>query len=78
MRQEGTNGTRNRDFEEQLRLGSERTTNESYRKTIGLQIIKRAVWISSVLRKIRNWTWWRGRHPPKRKENLVSLLAILA
>jgi hypothetical protein len=39
-RQEGTNGTRNRDFKEQLWLGSERTTGGSYRKTIGLEIVK--------------------------------------
>jgi hypothetical protein len=42
MRQEGTNGSGNRDFEEQLRLGSERTTSGSYRKTIVLEIVKRA------------------------------------
>jgi hypothetical protein len=63
MRQEGTNGTRNRDFEKQLRLGSERTTSGIHKKTIGLEIVKRAVGISSRLRKIRNWTLWRGRPP---------------
>jgi hypothetical protein len=36
MCQEGTNGNRNRDFEEQLRLGSERTTSGIYRKIIRL------------------------------------------
>jgi hypothetical protein len=40
MSQEGTNGTRNRDFEEQLRLGSEGTTSGIYRKTIGLEFVK--------------------------------------
>jgi hypothetical protein len=34
MRQEGTNKTRNRDLEEQLRLGSERTTSGIYMKNI--------------------------------------------
>jgi hypothetical protein len=67
MRQEGANGTRNRDFEEQLRLGSERTSNGRYRRAIRLETVKRAVGISSGLRKIRNWTLWRGRTPPKRK-----------
>jgi hypothetical protein len=60
MRQEGTNGTRNQDFKEQLRLGSERTSSGIYRKAIGLEIVKRAVGISSELRKIRNWILWRG------------------
>jgi hypothetical protein len=65
MCQEDTNGTRNRDFEEQLRLRSERTTSCIYRKTIGLEVMKRAVVISSGLQKIRNATLWRGRPPPK-------------
>jgi hypothetical protein len=43
MRQESTNATRNRDFEKQLRLGSERTNSGSDRKTIALEIVKRAV-----------------------------------
>jgi hypothetical protein len=77
MRQEGTTVTKNRDFEEQLRLGSERTTSGIYKKTIGLEFLKRAVGISSGLRKIRNWTLWWGQPTPKRK-NLVALIALLA
>jgi hypothetical protein len=46
MRQDGTNGIRNRDFEEQLRLGSERTSG-IYRKTIGLEVVKRETAMSS-------------------------------
>jgi hypothetical protein len=60
MRHEGTSGTRNRGFEEQLRLGSERTSSGIYRKTIGLEIVKRAVGISRELWKIKNWILWRG------------------
>jgi hypothetical protein len=52
MHLEGTNGTRNRDFKEQLCLGNERTTSGIYRKTIGLEIVKRAVRISSGMRKV--------------------------
>jgi hypothetical protein len=70
MRQEGTNGTRNRDFEKNLRLESDRATSRIYRKTIGLEIVKRAVGISSGLR--------RGRPPQKQKKNVVALLAMLA
>jgi hypothetical protein len=40
MLQEGTSGTRNRDFKEQLYLGSDRTTTRIYRKTIRLEIVK--------------------------------------
>jgi hypothetical protein len=69
MHLEGTNGTRNRDFKEQLCLGNERTTSRIYRKTIGLEIEKRAVRISSGMRKVTDWTLWRGRPPPKRKRN---------
>jgi hypothetical protein len=74
MLQVGTNGTRNRDFKEQLRLRSERTTNGIYRKTIGLEIVKRAVGISSGLRKIRNWTLWRGSTPSKSEEKPTRLI----
>jgi hypothetical protein len=70
MRLEGTNGTRNRDFKEQLRLENERTTSGIYRTTIGLKIVKRAVRISSGMRKVTDWTLWRGRAPPKRKKKL--------
>jgi hypothetical protein len=40
MRQEGTNGTRNRDIKEQLCLGNERITRGIYRKSTGLEIAK--------------------------------------
>jgi hypothetical protein len=40
MRQEGTNGTRNRDIKEQLHLGNKRTTRGIYRKFTGLEIAK--------------------------------------
>jgi hypothetical protein len=69
MRLEGTNKTRNRDFKEQLRLRNERTTSGIYRKTIGLEILKRAVSISSGMRKVTYWTLWRGLSPPKRRRN---------
>jgi hypothetical protein len=69
MRLEGTNGTRNRDFKEQLGLGNERTSSEKYRKTIGLEIVNRAVRISSGMRKVTDWTLWRSRPPPKREKN---------
>jgi hypothetical protein len=53
---------------QQLRLGNEKTTSMIYRKAIRLEIVKRTLRISSVVRKIRKWTLWRGRPPPKRKK----------
>jgi hypothetical protein len=41
MCQEGTNGTRNRDVKEQIRLGNQRTSRGIYRKSTGLEIAKR-------------------------------------
>jgi hypothetical protein len=67
MRQEGTNATRNRGSNEQLHFGNERTTSGVYRTTIGLEIVKQAKEVSSGLRRIRQWTLWRGR-PPKWKK----------
>jgi hypothetical protein len=67
MRQEGTNGTGNQDFEEQLRLGSERTAREFDRMAFGLEFVKQATGMSSGLRNMRNWTLWRARPPPTRK-----------
>jgi hypothetical protein len=69
MSLEGTNGTRNRDFKEQLHLGHERTTSGIYRMITGMEIVKRAVRISSGMWKVTDWTLWRGQPPPKRKRN---------
>jgi hypothetical protein len=68
MRQEGTNATRNRGFSEQLRFRNERTTSGVYSMTIGLEIVKQAKGVSGGLRRIRIWTLWRGKPPPKRKK----------
>jgi hypothetical protein len=59
---------------EQPRLKSERTTSEIYWKTIGLEAVKRATEMSTGLLKLRNWTLWRSRPPPKRKKNPLAVL----
>jgi hypothetical protein len=79
---ECNNGLRNRGLRQQLRsktrikdprtrqqlhLGNERTTSMIYRKAIRLEIVKRALRISSVFRKTRKWILWRGRPPLKWK-----------
>jgi hypothetical protein len=46
---------------------NERTFSGIYRKTIGLEIVKRAVRISSGMLKIKDWTLWRGRPLLKEK-----------
>jgi hypothetical protein len=43
---------------------------KTLQKTFRLQIVKRAKEVSSGLRRIRMWTLWRGRPPPKRKKKL--------
>jgi hypothetical protein len=53
---------------QQLHLGNEKTTSMIYRKAIRLEIVKRALRISSVFRKTKKLIWWRGRPPPKRKK----------
>jgi hypothetical protein len=73
MGQEGTKETRNRDFEDQLRLGSKMTSNGSYRKAIGLEISKRAAGTSTGLPKMKNCTLWRGRPPSKTEKKETSL-----
>jgi hypothetical protein len=64
-------GSRNRDFKKQLHLESERTTSGINRKTIGLEIMKPSVGISSGLWQMRNWRLWRGRSPSKLAEEAV-------
>jgi hypothetical protein len=45
----------------QLRLSIKRTSDGIYGKTIGIEIVKRAVGISSGLRRLRSWALRRGR-----------------
>jgi hypothetical protein len=44
------------------------SSNEVFRKSIGLGFGKRAAGLPVVVRKIKKWTLWRGRPPPKRKK----------
>jgi hypothetical protein len=41
---------------------------KTIRKTLGLEIGKRAVEIFNGLQKMKNWTLWRGQPPPKQKK----------
>jgi hypothetical protein len=70
MREEDTNGNSNRDVQEQLSLGNERTTRGIYRKSTGLEIAKRISRYTVGLQGIRDLTLWRGRPPPKQTKNL--------
>jgi hypothetical protein len=66
-------GIRNRCVRQQLQ--SEREFTKIYRKTAGLEIVKRIARSTVGLRTIRNWTLWRGQPLPKWKEDLLALLA---
>jgi hypothetical protein len=70
--QESSNGIRDRDLKEQLRLGSKRTFNKTVRKTFGLEVTKPAVQFPIGLQKMSDWTLWRGRPPQKRKKRLYT------
>jgi hypothetical protein len=61
---------RNRDLQEQLRLGSKRTSGGIYRKAHVLEIVKRIARSSVRMWKVRDWIFWRGWPPPKRKKIL--------
>jgi hypothetical protein len=59
---------------QRLRPKSSGKGNEIYKKIIRLAVGKRATVMSTGLLKIRDWTLWRGRPPPKRKKNLLASL----
>jgi hypothetical protein len=44
-----------------------RNVNKTLRKTTGLETVKRIERSTVRLWKMRNWTLWRGRPPPKQK-----------
>jgi hypothetical protein len=69
-RQEGISGNRNRDFQDQLHRGSERTSSGIYRKAFRLEIVKRIAGSSVRLQRMRDWTLGRGWPPPKWKKKL--------
>jgi hypothetical protein len=71
MCQEGTNGTRNRDAKEELRLGNERTTRRIHTKSTELEIAKRIARCAVGLKRIKDWTLLTGQTPPKRKKKAV-------
>jgi hypothetical protein len=57
-----------RDHGLRLHLRRKREFNKTLKKTLGLEIGKQATVISSGLQKIKNWTLWKGRPPPKWKK----------
>jgi hypothetical protein len=68
MSREGTNASRKPGFKEQPRFGNVRKNIWVYRTTIGTKMVKQVAGTSRRLRKIRQWTLWRDRPPPKRKK----------
>jgi hypothetical protein len=62
-------------LKEQLRPGSERTTlNETFRKTVELEIAKQTGRTSIALLKMKDKALWRGQPPPKRKKETAHRL----
>jgi hypothetical protein len=46
--------------------------NKVFRKTIGIEFVKRANWTSSGLQRLMDRTLWRGRPPPKREKETTG------
>jgi hypothetical protein len=67
-------GIRNPDTRRQLRLRIKKTSDKIDGKTFMLEMVKRANEISSGLRRIRKWTLWRSRSPPK--SNIFDLINL--
>ena len=61
MRQEGTKETSNRNFKDQLRLGSKWEFNKTLRKVKGLEIAKQIFTSRILLQTSKNWTLWREK-----------------
>jgi hypothetical protein len=57
-----------------LRLRSIGKGNEIYRKTIGLEVVKRATAMSTGFLKMWKCALWKGRPPPKWKKYLLTPL----
>jgi hypothetical protein len=68
---EGSRCIRNQDFKEQLCLASKRTSGRIYRKALELEVMKRIA-RSLRIKKMSDWTLWRGRPHPKRKKRLLA------
>jgi hypothetical protein len=63
---EGSTGVKVPNTRRHRRLKNEKTAGRIFEKTFRLQIAKREDGSSVGSLKIRNWTLWRGRPPPKR------------
>jgi hypothetical protein len=50
----------------------ERTCGRIFSKTVELEVAKRAIEFSIVLRKVSDWTLWRDRPPPKKEKTTSS------
>jgi hypothetical protein len=65
---EGNNGIKGWSARQRSYLGSGGTPSKSPYEIFGRKIAKQVVGTSSGLQRIRKWTIWRGRPPPKRKK----------
>jgi hypothetical protein len=73
MRQEGNEETRNRDFEDQLLLGSKWKFNKTLRRGNGLEIAKEINTSPVLLQRRKHWNLWRGRPLPKQKKETARM-----
>jgi hypothetical protein len=69
---EGINGTRNQGSRQQLRLGRERICSGIYKKTVGLEIVKKTARSSIRIQKMRDRTLYRGHHPSRTEKRAMG------
>jgi hypothetical protein len=67
-----TNGIEGCSAGQRSHLGSEGTLNKNLYEIFKGRIAKQIVGTPSGFRRIRNWTLWRCRPPPKRKKRLLT------
>jgi hypothetical protein len=65
-----TNGIEGCSAGQRSHLGSEGTLNKNLYEIFRGKVAKQVVVTPSWLQRIRKWTLWRGRPPPKRKKKL--------
>jgi hypothetical protein len=65
-------GIRRRSRRQELSLGSKKTFYEALEQTHELEVVKRAVGISIGLRKVSDWTLWKGRPPRNERRDVQS------
>jgi hypothetical protein len=66
----GSRGTRKKAIYEFVSMKIAQQTAEIFRKSRKLEVAKQTARSTVEMQKMKDWTLWRGRPPPKRKKKL--------